>query len=440
MSTWQVTLSKLRNSFVILSQNKFFFKIGNRNLIRNTVSLFSGTLFSQILVMVLSPVLTRLYPVKAFGDFAIFSAITAFVATLSTGKYELALSLTSSDNDSYKILKIIHRISLVISIIFFVSIIVFKFFFIHNVMGFFTLPEIFIAPVYVYLVGIQTGLNYWFQKYKRFNILSIGIVIQAVIMSGVSIILGYYFNMKNGMIIALPLSILSVVVFFLLKEINLVKNVFSQKKIIPLIRTYSIFPKYSILSDFLIVISYQFTPIILSILYNSNIVGFYVLANRITRIPNIFTSSALASLFRPEFTEKINNNGRCDHFFSFVLKRLFLSSFLFLLVFLLFSPIIFVKLFGEQWIEAAYISQILSFSLCFEFVASPLNVIFQVRKENRVLMNLQLLQTFFSILGLYLGYSFYSSHYHSLFFYSIASIIFNAISIFLAYRLSQRTF
>ena len=71
------------NYFVILFPNSVFLK--------NVITLISGTAISQIIVILISPVLTRLYTPNEFGLFGAFMAIVSIISTFINGRYDLAI-------------------------------------------------------------------------------------------------------------------------------------------------------------------------------------------------------------------------------------------------------------------------------------------------------------------------------------------------------------
>ena len=55
--------------------------------------MMSGTLVAQILLICVTPILTRLYTVEDFGNLSVFMSILSMLTVGSTGKFELAIVL-----------------------------------------------------------------------------------------------------------------------------------------------------------------------------------------------------------------------------------------------------------------------------------------------------------------------------------------------------------
>ncbi|THA18241.1 hypothetical protein D3M83_06350, partial [Rodentibacter pneumotropicus] len=68
--------------------------------LRNTLMLMSGTIGAQLLGLVLTPVLTRLFSASEFGIAASFQAVLAVICIISNLRYELSLPLAKTDSDA----------------------------------------------------------------------------------------------------------------------------------------------------------------------------------------------------------------------------------------------------------------------------------------------------------------------------------------------------
>jgi O-antigen/teichoic acid export membrane protein len=68
------------------------------------LKLVSGTAFAQIITILASPILTRLYSPEAFGFLAIFISITSIVGVIACMRYELAIMLPKSDEKAANLL------------------------------------------------------------------------------------------------------------------------------------------------------------------------------------------------------------------------------------------------------------------------------------------------------------------------------------------------
>ena len=60
----------------------------------NTAKVFSGNFLSQAILILTTPVITRLFPPEEFGLFGVFATIVSFLTVVICLKYELAIVVT----------------------------------------------------------------------------------------------------------------------------------------------------------------------------------------------------------------------------------------------------------------------------------------------------------------------------------------------------------
>lgn len=405
---------------------------------KNIATLASGTIISQVVVIASSPLLSRIYFVDSFGKLAIFTSITAFFSVVSTGRFELALGLPKRDEDALRIFKLIISIGLLISLFFLILN-----FFLRDVLvvkdrvGFLVQKESYISPLYIFFIAIHSALTYWNQRKKQYKTITIANAVQIISATFFSLILGYLFGIQSGMIYALVLGIFCSCLYYFLIEKKLLLNVLKQNDIKVIGKEYISFPKYSTFSDLSLVASQQFIPIIFSVLYSTTVVGFFSMANRIVRLPNIVITSAIGNVFRNDAIDAIHEKGNCETLYRSTFIKLVLLSLPVYIVLFLFAPFLFSFIFGKFWVEAGEYARIISVFLFFEFVTTPLNTLFNIRSKQRLLMNYQMTSAFFGFIAIYIGFYFFSSPYVSLVFYSINSIVFSLIQIFNSHKIAK---
>ena len=411
-----------------LSRNKF---------LRNVSTLVFGTVISQGIVIASSPLLTRLYNVEAFGLLSVFTSITIFFAVVSTGRYELAIGLPIEDKYSIKIIRLIIFLGFIISLFYLLIIIILKDVVQYNdKTGFLNNNTSYLAPLYVFFIALYSALSYWNQRNKKYKLITISNAIQVVTATAFSIYFGMV-GLKQGMIFSLLIGIAVASLFILIKE-RLVPKIWKEKRGVFLIaKEYKSFPRFMIFSDLSLTATQQFIPLLFSVLYSTTVVGLYALANRMIRLPNIVITSSIANVFRNDAIDEIREKGNCKDLYLSTLKKLVLLSIpIYVLVFI-FSPILFVLIFGSQWELAGHFARILSTMLLFEFVTTPLNTLFYVREKQKILMRIQLVNAVFGALSIYLGAKFFKDPLYSLGIFSANAIMFNIIFLILSYRISK---
>ena len=92
-------------------KDSFFYK--------NILILLKGTVLAQIIPLIISPFLTRLYSPKEFGVLALFSSISVILGSIVNGRYEQALVLIKTENEARHLTILSLLISLFMSLFLF---------------------------------------------------------------------------------------------------------------------------------------------------------------------------------------------------------------------------------------------------------------------------------------------------------------------------------
>lgn len=404
--------------------------------LRNVSTLAFGTIISQGLVVASSPLLTRIFSVEAFGILSVFTSITVFFAVVSTGRYELAIGLPDKEQNALKIIKLIIFLGFAISLFYLMVIVVLKdVIHFQDKSGFLLHNTSYLAPLYIFFIAIYSALTYWNQRQKKYKLISISNAVQVIAATVLSIIFGFM-GFQQGMIWALVIGVIIASLFVLLKE-RLLPKIWEQKTELVLVaKEYKSFPKYMILSDLSLTASQQFIPLLFSILYSTTVVGFFAMANRMLRLPNIVITSSIANVFRNDAIDEFRASGNCKTLYESTFKKLMVMSLpIYFLIFLV-APILFEFLFGAVWLEAGYYARIIALFLFIEFMATPLNTLFYVREKQKFLMRLQFLNAIFGALAIYIGAVSFESARISLLLYSANAVVFNLIMLFFSYKIA----
>lgn len=416
----------------------FLDKISRNSFFKNVSTLAIGTVVSQIIVIGFSPLLTRIYTVESFGVLALFTSFTVIFGVITTGRYELSIGLPLDQEKAKNLVKLISITGFVISILYlFIIIIIKETHTLITLFPIFSKKWIYLAPVYTFFIALYSALIYWNQRNKNYKKITLSNALQVISATIFSIIFGLLGIIEIGMIISLILGIICST-FFLIKNATKDDCIFEFDAIKNVAKEYISFPKFMILSDLSLTISQQYIPIIFAELFNATIVGYFALANRMIRLPNIVLTSSVANVFRNDAIDSIRNKGNCQQLYISTIKKLiYISLPIFILIFI-FSPFLFTIFFGKKWEVAGNFARILSVMLLFEFVAIPLNSLFYIFERQKKLMNLQILNTIFGFLSIYIGFKFYNNSSVSLLLFCLNSIIFNLIFIFFTYNFSKQ--
>lgn len=398
----------------------------------------SGTAISQIIAIIISPLLTRVYSPADFGIFALYISTLTLLTIIATGKYELAINLPKKNQNAHLLVFLTVCLSLSFSLLLMIII----FFFHKDIILLLDKPDlnqwIYLLPVSVILSGIYISMQLWLSRQKRFQEMSTVVIIQSSITSLLSLFLGYIGMGYGGLILSsLAASILSTTI--LLKKIISNIPLFSLLKMLSLAKKYIKFPKYSIIADFFNNFSHQLPIFFLPFLFELSTGGLYFLAQRIIKVPLGLLSNSIGEVFRQAASQEYIRHQNCRIIYLQTLRKLIMISILPFIMLFLFAPFLFGFVFGEDWKIAGEYVQILAPMFFMQFISSPLSSMYHItqRQDKDLLFQTQFF--FFTLLVFMLSYIFDWNIYLTLSVLSGYYSIVYALNVFITYRFSYNS-
>ncbi|XXM72950.1 lipopolysaccharide biosynthesis protein [Lysinibacillus sphaericus] len=361
-------------------------KVKNQFL-SNVVTILGGTTSAQIIPIIASPLLTRIFSPADFGDYGLFIAIIGVFSVISSLKYDQAINLPKSNKNAINVLVLSLSITVILSLVVLILAIIFysplsKFIFNKNI-----LQILWLLPLSIFISGIYQVLLNWSIRNEGFSTIA-----KSQLYKASTTVLG---QVGGGLIISVSFILMffqllgqvagSLKIFFHQKN-NLKKNLkyVSKKNIIKQLIRYKNFPLFYSSSALLNTLSVQLPLFILAIFFSSTTVGYYTLAHRILASPISIIGTAVAQPFLQKGVENFRNNKLGE--FSLAIFRLLLSLGLTPMIILaLIAPELFSYIFGEEWVKAGLYVQLIAGWLLFVFISSPLSHIFtimELQKEN----------------------------------------------------------
>jgi O-antigen/teichoic acid export membrane protein len=170
---------------------------------------------------------------------------------------------------------------------------------------------------------------------------------------------------------------------FIKNDRHLLKNV-SLKNIVSSAERYIRFPLYTAPTKLLLSLSTHLPFLFISGLYSTSIVGLYSLANMITFLPMTLIGQSVGDVFFGEAASIGKNNPkRIKELYGKLLKKLLLTIATPMIILILFGPLLFSFVFGQNWYEAGVYSRILTIYVFSYFIFHPASGIFYIfEKQN----------------------------------------------------------
>lgn len=343
---------------------------------RSVLTLMTGTGLAQLLPILLSPVLTRLYTPQEFGVFALYGSICAILAVLVTGKYELAIVVPRHDSEAINLVAVTMLLSLVVSLVLLGVILLWD----EPIISVLGQPEmrlwLYVVPFATWILGGYYALNYWANRRSRYKHMAVSRVLQSGGGSAIQLAAGMSKVGMLGLILGQLLGQL-VSTLYLAKSLprderGLFRRI-SLKRMKCVARRHIGYPKFMVPGQVMSVGATEMPLLLLSVFFGAGVAGFYSLAQRVMAAPLSLVANAIGDVYRQRAASDYARKGECLDIFLGSFKLLVMFAFLPMLPVLLFGPSLFAFVFGDAWRAAGEIASLLSVLVFFQTLSSPLS-------------------------------------------------------------------
>ncbi len=395
-----------------------------RTFARHFATMMSAAFFSQALLLVTAPVLTRLYTPQDFGIFGLIMAYTSILSIIITGRYELAILLPE---DSAKAMHVVILTCIIITLFSVVFLVLAA---TVQSIDLLSLPTairelgywIYSVPVIAMFQSLYQTLYYWFNRQQEYVMMAKYRVWCSVITTGVAIILGGYPFIANGLIVSQLATYVVLVagMGWKFRQIMIHDKVsIKWDSIVLQASRYKDFPRYLIVAHSLESLSAQLPVILLGQFYSTIIVGYFTLTQRVMAAPISFISKAAGDIIRERFSTSYRKHGECRNEYLTTIKGLTYVGLIPLFVFSVFGPALFAYVFGMQWEKAGHYAQALALMIFCQIVASPVSVMYMIAEKQQQELLLQIARITICFFALAIGHVLFNSDSISVLLYGI---------------------
>ncbi|WP_366556744.1 lipopolysaccharide biosynthesis protein [Aquibaculum sediminis] len=371
---------------------------------RSVSILAGGTAAAQLLVILAAPLLTRLYGPEDFGLLAAFAALMAILAVISNLRYQFAIPLPANDLEAAHVLGLCLAAVLGLALLSLVIVALFA----APVAALLHLPALadylWLLPLGLLLAGIYEAFMYWAIRERGFPVIARtrlyqGLVTVAIQLGGfllgpLALLLGHVAGNGAGVVGLGEVAVR--------KRWSLFRRVRPAGLWRAAVR-YRRFPLFSTWSGAFNTLSTQVPPLLFAALFSPAAAGLYALAQRVLALPMSVVGQAVSDAFFTDAAEA-RRSGDLSGLVTKIYEKLVQVAMPPALVLVLAGPQLFALVFGTEWHQAGSFAQWMAPWLLFQFVTSPLSLLFDVLEKQVDEMLFQLGLLLGRVLALFIGY------------------------------------
>jgi len=406
---------------------KIIKQIRNSELGRNVAILMTGNGISQIFVLLISPIITRLFTSAEIGIYAFFISIVNISSVVSSARYENAIVIAKDEKEAVNIFTLSFILSLIVSAVLFIGISI-LFFINYSFFG----NEIsqiwaFVIPLLNFLFSLYNLFRFYAIRNKDYKHISVSMPAESFTNGGLGLLLGWLIGGAWTLIIAGIVSkLVAVYIIFrssireLRKSIDLIS--YQEMKIVA--KTHYKFPLFEAPNALLYTFGQQGIVILLLKLFSESVAGIYSYTNRILLTPVQFFSSSFTQVMYQKLSEVKHKNS--EEYFSLLSKStnrmfyyLIIPYFIFVYTAKYYVPFI----FGENWSELYKYMYVLAPYSMIILVSAAFTNVFKIDNKQDVALILKVVFVVSRIAIIIVGANLHWSILTTLLLFSIVSVL-----------------
>jgi O-antigen/teichoic acid export membrane protein len=350
-----------------------------------------GTALGQLLIVLVSPLLTRLYTPEDFGLLAAFISIFTILVTINSLRYELAIPMADTPETAANLTALVVLLVAVTTILFGV---VFW-------LGGEPLARLVNAPeltpyfglmlLSLFGAGIYQAFTYWAIRQEAFNPIARTRFAQSLGTAITQLGLGILGVGAGGLMFGHAIG--QIVGTTSLFQIAWRNNRDTFKKITvssitEVAQRYRRFPLFVGWSGLLNTASVQLPALFLISLYGAEVAGWFALGQRVVGLPMSLVGTAVAQVYVSKASQISRENpAGLPSFFFKTSRRLLILGILPIGILAVIAPWLFQWVFGEAWGIAGVYLQIMVPMFLLQFVVSSLSqTIIVVERQDLLLI------------------------------------------------------
>ena len=358
---------------------------------KNVSILVGGTAFSQMLIALSLPILTRLYSAADFSQLAVYMALMGIFTTIACLRFNLAISLPADDADGFTLMAVSLASGLLLGLILAIPVILFPEE-ISKIIGRPSFePYLWMVPVGVFLASNYTALQYWSSRKKRFTLITRTKFSQAIGGAGTQLAVGASqaspFGLIFGHMLFGGLGLLGLLRATLKHEPELLKEL-SFSRVLRVAKEYKRFPIYSVPEALFNSAGIQVPVLVIAAYAVGPEAGFLMLAMRVLGLPMGLIGRSVSQVFLAEAPQR-QRDGNLSKFTKKATVSLAKIGAGPLAFAGLFSPYLFPIVFGAEWERAGYMVLWMAPWFLMQFVTAPVSVVLHVTGNLAAAMYLQ---------------------------------------------------
>ncbi len=372
---------------------------------KNSATLLSAGVIVQGIALLVYPILTRLYSPEDFGLVSLFLSLTGILSLFAPAEFQYSLVLPKSETKAIACFCLGLFITLGV-----VALLVCTLPFSEQIAKIFNAPNLaqwyWAVPVYVFLFGVWTLLNYWYTRHKQFTSVGNYQMTQSVTNAVLKCVFGYAGILSGGLILSAifaPFVALCVSIARTFKKS--LRPLFTVKKedCKLVAKEYANFPKYSLPRALVNSVSRGLPILLLTPYFGLLEIGYFGMALTLALGPITIISNSLYPVFYQKTAERVQRRESISVFLSKFFKTALLCILPACILLYVILPDFTEFLLGKGWHVSGEYIRIMLLWVAMSALVSPLSYMPDVFQKQKMGLAFEVVLVFVRVIGLVIG-------------------------------------
>lgn len=419
-------------------------KLSKRPFVRNIIIMTTGTAAAQAVIMVLSPIITRLYGPEAFGLLGVFTTVVGIIAPIAALTYPIAIVLPKSDEDAKGLIRLSLFVSICIALLIAIILMLFN----QPIVNLFNVEDIasylYLIPLVILFSGLVQIVEQWLIRTKQFKITARVTFLQSLIINGSKVGIGFFHPVAAVLIVLTVFGQFIKALMMIIFAKNSNYNPKNKEKesgrsvsILELAKEHSDFPIFRAPEVFINAVSQGLPIMMLASFFGPASAGFYSIGRTVLSIPSQLIGKSVGDVFYPRISEAANNGENLTHLIKKATLALGAVGIIPYGIIFICGPWIFGFIFGTEWTTAGEYARWIALWSLFGFMNLPSVRALPVLAAQAFHLKFTILMLVTRIIALALGYYLFSSDLVAIALFGISGAILNIILILFTLKKSK---
>lgn len=345
---------------------------------RNVITLMGGSALAQVIPLLATPFLTRIYSPEQFGALAVLLAIANPLSLLVCGRYEMTVVLPKEDHHARPLVQASLAVAIMMALL--MGALIWSF---HDLLlGWLDVRgpgvglALVLSPVLFYFMGSFQALNNWLVRKKAFTAMSFNRIMQTSAITLVSVAFGLW-AMRYGLLYAYLIGWGLYLLLGLVQAQQKGADVFrvDRRRIVRSMSRYKHFPLYNALPAVLNTAALSIPVFVITHLFDSEVTGQFNLTRQAVFLPGMFIANAFLQVYMQEASALVSQGRPIGSGARKLVRFLGILGVLLAVFLILLGPQAFAWVFGAEWEQAGNLARLLAVPFALQFIVLPLSVV-----------------------------------------------------------------